>query len=194
MIKISQQTPFMVFQKIDLDLQKIIDVIRSNDPDGSIASYAWAFGDGGSSNSASPNHTYASAGNFNISLTVTDNEGASSSISTTAFISEVANVAPLAVISNGPFSALEGVSISMSSDGSNDSDGNISSYQWNFGDGSTSTSANPSHTYSSAGSYQVSLTVYDAEGLSNTSNQVVTITNSGGGDGGGDDTRLVQMN
>jgi subtilisin family serine protease len=60
----------------------------------------------------------------------------------------------------------------------------VTRFNWSFGDGSTSTSANPSHTYNGAGSYQVSLTVYDAEGLSNTSNQVVTITNNGGGDGG----------
>ena len=60
----------------------------------------------------------------------------------------------------------------------------VTSYSWNFGDGTISSSSNPTHTYSTAGSYQVSLTVYDAEGLSNTSSQVVNITD--GGDGGGD--------
>ena len=57
------------------------------------------------------------------------------------------NVAPQAVIANGPFSALVGNAISFSSAGSNDSDGSVTSYQWSFGDGQTSTQANPSYSY-----------------------------------------------
>jgi len=153
----------------------------SNDPDGNIVSYAWNFGDGTSSNATNPNHTYASAGNFNITLTVIDNEGASSSTNTSAFISEVENMAPQAVIANGPFSALEGTNISMSSYGSIDSDGSISSYVWNFGDGSTSSSANPAHSYSSAGSYTVTLTVTDNGGASSSANSTATVSNDNGG-------------
>lgn len=48
----------------------------SSDPDGTIASYAWTFGDGGTATGATPNHTYASAGSYNAQLTVTDNQGA----------------------------------------------------------------------------------------------------------------------
>ena len=59
----------------------------SIDPDGSIVSYAWTFGDGNSSVSANPQHVYASAGNYTVSLTVTDDQGASHSASTTASIS-----------------------------------------------------------------------------------------------------------
>jgi len=51
----------------------------------------------------------------------------------------------------------------------------VTSYSWNFGDGYTSTSVNPSHNYGAAGSYQVSLTVYDQEGLNHTSYQTVTV-------------------
>ncbi len=51
----------------------------SNDPDGNIVSYAWDFGDGNSSNSANPSHTYATEGSKTVSLTVTDNEGATGS-------------------------------------------------------------------------------------------------------------------
>jgi PKD repeat protein len=49
----------------------------SSDADGSIASRSWNFGDGGSSTATNPSRTYASAGNYNVSLTVTDNGGAS---------------------------------------------------------------------------------------------------------------------
>ena len=51
----------------------------------------------------------------------------------------------------------------------------VTSVSWNFGDGATSTATNPTHTYSEANSYQVSLTVYDAEGLSHTSSQTVVV-------------------
>ena len=51
----------------------------SSDPDGSVASYAWTFGDGGTSTLPSPSHTYAAGGSYPVSLTVTDNQGAQSS-------------------------------------------------------------------------------------------------------------------
>lgn len=70
------------------------------------------------------------------------------------------------------------------SNSSTDSGGTLSSYAWNFGDGSTSTSASPSHTYTVAGTYTVSLTVTDNTGASNTKTASVTVTSSGGGSGG----------
>jgi len=59
----------------------------------------------------------------------------------------------------------------------------VSSYSWSFGDGTSATNANPSHTYNTAGSYQVSLTVYDAEGLSHSSNQTVTLSDDSNNQG-----------
>lgn len=58
----------------------------SSDSDGTIASFAWNFGDGNTSNNANPSHTYSAAGEYTAQLTVTDNEGASSSTSATVFI------------------------------------------------------------------------------------------------------------
>ncbi len=51
----------------------------SSDPDGTIASYSWAFGDGSTGSGANPNHTYNSAGTYSVTLTVTDNLGATGS-------------------------------------------------------------------------------------------------------------------
>jgi PKD repeat protein len=61
------------------------------------------------------------------------------------------------------------------SDASTDSDGTIASRSWNFGDGSSSTATNPSHVYGSAGNYNVSLTVTDNGGASQTKSQTVSV-------------------
>jgi serine protease len=66
-------------------------------------------------------------------------------------------------------------------DSSTDSDGTISSRAWTFGDGGTSTTTNPSHTYAAAGTYSVALTVTDNGGATNTKTQSVTVSGSGGG-------------
>jgi hypothetical protein len=75
----------------------------SSDADGSIVSYEWTFGDGGSSSAASPSHTYAAAGNYAVSLTVTDNDGASDTATSSATVVPVPNIAPTAN-ANGPYS------------------------------------------------------------------------------------------
>jgi PKD repeat protein len=67
----------------------------SSDPDGSIASYAWTFDDGGTSSSAAPSHTYPSAGIFTATLTVTDNGGATNAATVTITVS-AAPAAPTA--------------------------------------------------------------------------------------------------
>ncbi len=66
-------------------------------------------------------------------------------------------------------------------DTSTDSDGSIASRSWNFGDSTTSTAANPSKTYSAAGTYTVTLTVTDNGGATNTRTQSVTVSAGGGG-------------
>jgi serine protease len=77
---------------------------------------------------------------------------------------------------------INGLTVSFT-DSSTDSDGTISSRSWNFGDSSTSTATNPSHTYAAGGTYSVSLTVTDNSGATNTKTQSVTVS-GGGGTGG----------
>jgi xanthomonalisin len=66
-------------------------------------------------------------------------------------------------------------------DSSTDSDGTIASRSWNFGDSSTSTATNPSHTYAAAGTYTVTETVTDNGGATGTTSKSVTVTSTGGG-------------
>ncbi len=61
-------------------------------------------------------------------------------------------------------------------DASSDSDGGIASRSWDFGDGGTSSATNPSHTYASAGTYTVRLTVTDDDGATGSASQTVTVT------------------
>jgi PKD repeat protein len=68
---------------------------------------------------------------------------------------------------------------SMTGDTSSDPEGAIASYLWDFGDGTGSTQADPSHTYAAAGSYPVSLTVTDSNGVTATASQTVTVTAAG---------------
>jgi PKD repeat protein len=90
------------------------------------------------------------------------------------------NLPPVAE-ANGPYTGIEGVPVNFSSAGSSDPDGSIVAYLWDFGDGNTSNSANPSHTYASAGLYNVSLTVTDDDGAEDTDNTTADIDEMGGG-------------
>lgn len=91
-------------------------------------------------------------------------------------------VPPVAVI-NGPYNGNVNESITFSSAGSADSDGQIVSYHWNFGDGSTSTELNPQHTYTVGGVFNATLFVVDNDGLSSpVVNTDVTITGDPGGE------------
>ncbi|UXI67932.1 PKD domain-containing protein [Tahibacter amnicola] len=142
----------------------------STDSDGTIASRSWNFGDGSSSTATNPSKTYAASGTYTVSLTVTDNGGATNTTSRSVTVSS-GNTAPTA---NFTF-ATSGLTANFT-DGSTDSDGTIASRSWNFGDGSTSTATNPSKTYATAGTYTVTLTVTDNGGATNTTSRSVTVS------------------
>jgi len=149
----------------------------SSDSDGSIASRVWDFGDGGTSSDANPVHTYATTGSYDVTLTVTDDDGAMGS-KTVSITVDASNAAPVADFSV----SVDGLTANFT-DASGDSDGSIASYAWDFGDGGTSSIANPSHAYAAAGTYDATLTVTDNDGASDS--KTVAVTVSGGDTGGG---------
>lgn len=73
--------PTACFSHTETNLQTSVNGGCSTDPDGTIASYAWTFGDGATGSGATPSHTYAAAGTYTVGLTVTDNGGATASTS-----------------------------------------------------------------------------------------------------------------
>lgn len=142
----------------------------SGDPDGTISAYTWAFGDGATSTVQSPSHTYATGGTRSVTLTVTDNQGATASVSQNVTVT-AANQPPVASFTFN-CSALTCSFMSTSSD----PDGTIGAYSWAFGDGATSTAQSPSHTYATGGTRTVTLTVTDNQGGATSTSRSVTVT------------------
>jgi PKD repeat protein len=88
------------------------------------------------------------------------------------------NQAPNAVIQATPLSGAAPLTVTFSSVGSSDPDGDPITYSWNFGDGGTSTQANPSHTYGSTGIFTAVLTVTDSKGAFSKAQVTITTGNS----------------
>ena len=86
------------------------------------------------------------------------------------------NQPPTAVASASPQTGTAPLSVQFSSDGSSDPDGTIATFAWDFGDGSTASEANPTHTYGAAGSYQAILTVTDDGGAAATAAVDITVS------------------
>ncbi|MFK8016792.1 MAG: PKD domain-containing protein [Gammaproteobacteria bacterium] len=156
-------------------LRVVVDGSGSTDADGNIASWHWKFGDGKAANSVAPVHVYAAPGTYTIHLKVIDNDGLTASTSTTAFIAPRDVPLPPLANAGGPYTGAPGTSLAFNGAGSTDPDGIITQWLWAFGDGSSGTGATPTHTYSEAGEYIVSLTVVDDDGLRSSVDTTATI-------------------
>jgi parallel beta-helix repeat protein len=136
--------------------------------------YSWNFGDGQTSTSQNPSHTYTSEGNDTATLTITDNKGANAVASQVITVTKAASPASLATtISATPTSGQAPLNVSFTASAT----GGTApyTYSWNFGDGQTSTSQNPSHTYASEGNDTATLTVTDNKGANAVASQVITV-------------------
>jgi len=145
---------------------------KSSDLDGSLVGFDWDFGDGATARGETVQHIFNTRGTFVVRLTVSDNLGAKGQANASIMIST--NSPPVAVIT-GPTAGAEAATLAFDGSSSTDSDGSLVSYDWNFGDGQSATGATTTHAYPSAGSYELSLTVVDEVGASDTAYQTVTI-------------------
>jgi PKD repeat protein len=133
---------------------------------GTVTAWAWTFGDGTTGNVQSPTHTYATTGSFLASVTATGPGGSST------YSLSINVLAPPAVTINAtPISGTRPLTVSFSA---SNTGGSISNYAWNFGNGATSSSANPVYTYTTAGTFNATLTATNAGG-SSTASRTITV-------------------
>ena len=147
----------------------------------SIADYSWNFGDGtptqDTQGTATTSHTFAAVGTYTVTLTATDDLGASAPVTHTVIVDQ-----PAAAFTVFPAGPAPNASVTFDGSSSSDPEGSkITHYIWNFGDGAPpqDNGATPTinHTYAAAGTYTITLTVSDALGLPSipTSRQVVVV-------------------
>lgn len=207
----------------------------SRDEDGSIVSYFWDLGDGNTSSSMKPIHSYIAPGQYTVKLTVTDNDGATAWATASITVNPIGDMdgdgdidthdiralalairrgealdvsfdfngdgvinardlrlmrslcsyercstiapppEPPTAVATGMSNVEQFNSTSFSSTGSHDRYGRIISYAWDFGDGSSSSQANPEHAYQEVGQYTVVLTVTDNDGMTATDNVIINV-------------------
>jgi len=156
------------------------DASGSSDSDGSIQSYSWDFGDGTTATGQTATHSYSSSGTYTVELTVTDDSGATDTTTQTVSVTG-GNTPPTASFTVSPSSPDSGETVTFDASGSNDPDGTIQRYEWDFGDGNTAsaTGTTVTHSYSSSGTYTAELTVEDDSGGTNTTTRTISVGSTG---------------
>ena len=139
----------------------------SSGPPGVPISYLWDFGDGTTSVEVSPQHLYAEAGTFNVTLTAT-NIGGSDVATGTVTVDPV----PEAAFTFSPPNPVIGEEVDFFDGSSNNPIG----WQWTFGDGGSATVQDPHHVYTSAGTYTVSLRARNSCGWGDYNEQDIVVT------------------
>jgi len=159
----------------DVPLTVTFDSTGTTDLDGTIASYLWDFGDGTTSTSQNPQHTYTVPGKYVATLTVTDNLGVTST-DTVSVEATAPNIAPVAKFIVTPPGGRAPLNVVLTSDESYDPDGAIGNRHWTFSDGGDYWGETAFHTFSRPGTFRVTLTVFDNENATGESSQTVIVT------------------
>jgi PKD repeat protein len=153
----------------------------SSDPDGSVASYSWSFGDGTTSTTQNPSHTYSAAGTYTVALTVTDNDGATGTYDSTVGITQPNQ--PPAVNAGSNETVLLGVLYTLHASFTDPDNNGPWTYTINWGDGSSSSGSASSQGAITAGhtflrllsSSTITVTVTDSAGASGSDSKVVRV-------------------
>ena len=149
------------------------DASSSYDPDGTIESYFWDFGDGTNATGVEVTHAYDGDGSYMVTLTVTDDDGATDSKTITK---TVLNRQPVALFAANATEVNGGKVIQFNASESYDPDGHIVKYFWDFGDGTNETGMIVDHAYDEAGNYTVTLTVTDDDGATDSDTRKITVS------------------
>ncbi|HMA82665.1 MAG TPA: PKD domain-containing protein, partial [Candidatus Thermoplasmatota archaeon] len=148
----------------------------STDQDDSVSSWSWDFDDENTSTEENPTHSYDNDGTYNVSLTVTDEDGATNQTNQKI---TVLNTPPTANFTYTPQNATDLQTITFTTC-STDPDGTITNCTWTFGDDTTNYSMNTtSHQYTDNGTYTVTLNVTDDDGDTDEYSTTITISNVG---------------
>ena len=143
-------------------------------PGRSIVSYDWSFGDGDTTSGVTVTHFWLVANTFSVTLTVTDNLGASASKTTNVIVT---SSPPTASFEFSPAAPTTTTTVQFNAGTSTASSGRtIVSYGWNFGDGTTATGVTASHIFATAGDYNVVLSVTDSDGETGTTTESVKVS------------------
>lgn len=152
-ISVGYAAPIAAFTESATSGPAPLTVTFSNASEGAVEACEWNFGDGSTATGCEAAKTYSTVGTFSVTLTV-QGPGGTDSITKANLIASNA-LPPVAAFTSGETTGETPLTVSFVSA----SAGDISGYRWDFGDGSTSSEVNPTHTYTMAGSYDVSLTV-----------------------------------
>ncbi len=135
-----------------------------------VTSWLWDFGDGKTSTEQNPSHTYASIGSYKVKLTLISNAGCNSFV----FEKNIDIIKPL--INNFEIVSPLCTNTSISFiDQSTSTDGGVTNWLWDFGDGTTASDKNPFHVFSKSGTYKVTLTTTSQVGCTETIEKMVKI-------------------
>ena len=138
--------------------------------------WSWDFGDGGTSTEQNPSHTYSTKGSYSVSLTANNTYGSDTKTKTDYITVNISIYAPIANFTTNNTTVAKGDSIMFTDQSTN----NPTSWSWDFGDGSSSTEQNPTHTYNTKGNYSVSLTANNTYGSNtNTKTDYITVNETG---------------
>ncbi|MDE4908394.1 PKD domain-containing protein [Methanogenium marinum] len=138
---------------------------------GDVADWTWDFGDDTTSNEQSPSHQYSTAQSYTVTLTVSDGESQTNS-ATQSFIVAAAAAVPVASFDYSPTTPAPGEQVTFTDQSSN----SPTLWNWYFDDGGTSIEQNPLHTFTSEGTYTVSLSATNVGGTSNTYTSIITVS------------------